>query len=563
MDRASRRWLSSRNVLGCAVAACVLLVYLYPLSLRIPLLDPDEGLHASIAQEMVERGDYLVPRNCGEPFRDKPIVYFLAEAASLRLFGMNEAAVRLPGVMFSLAGCVTTALLAWRLYDREVAGYALVAALTLVLPVMLTQSPAHDIALVPAINLLAICFWEQERATTRGELWRWLAGGAVCVAAAVLTKGLIGIAVFAVGIGLWAVATRSLTWRLVVRSAIVLLCGAVLASPWFLLMEQASPGYLKYYFIERHLMGFLTEAETHGEAPWYYYLAPVLGGAMPWLLYSVAAVAQLGSDDQHSHQSRATIWMAAWFVGGFLFLSIANSKLLTYSLPLFPPLAVLAGVAFCRFFRGTLSPLVRLGVATSFRAACLFGIFGPVVTLLVFDHFLHAPSPPSAYAVAVVAGIVIAAAWVMFERGELRMAFAIGIFWFPILFAALANGPFYVCAERHSQQELARQIAEMHPRPQRIIMIGQVAGSLLFYLPPDAREWFRAGRIEDTDGRTIDRLASLPADWVVAITDKELERTLHAEEVRRQWPELAGNFRVIAPATAVARRATLDGNQRR
>ena len=104
MDHASRR------LLLLAIVACVAMIYLYPLTLPTPLLDPDEGLHASIAQEMVERGDYVIPRFCGEPFRDKPIVYFVAEAASLRLFGMNEAAVRLPGMLFSLLGCVTTGL---------------------------------------------------------------------------------------------------------------------------------------------------------------------------------------------------------------------------------------------------------------------------------------------------------------------------------------------------------------------------------------------------------------------------------------------------------------------
>jgi 4-amino-4-deoxy-L-arabinose transferase-like glycosyltransferase len=278
MDQVSRRWLA------LAVIATVALVYLYPLTLSTPLLDPDEGLHASIAQEMVERGDYVIPRFCGEPFRDKPIVYFLAQAGSLQLFGMHEWAVRLPGVLFSLLGSFTTAALAWRFYDKEIASYALIASLTLVLPVMLTQSPAHDIALVPVINLLAICFWEQERAGTTRRLWCLLIGGAVCVALSLLTKGLIGIAVFAVGIGLYAIATKSVSWRLAGRSAFVLGCGAILASPWFLAMEAASPGYLNYYFVHRHLLGFATEAQTHGKAPWYYYAAPVLGGAMPWLL---------------------------------------------------------------------------------------------------------------------------------------------------------------------------------------------------------------------------------------------------------------------------------------
>lgn len=555
---------AARRLLLLAVVACVGMIYLYPLTLPTPLLDPDEGLHASIAQEMVERGDYLIPRFCGEPFRDKPIVYFLAEAVSLRLFGMNEAAVRLPGVLFSLLGCVTTGLLAWRLYDQEIAWYALVAALTLVLPAMLTQSPAHDIALVPAINLLAICFWEQEHAQAARVRWRWLVGGAVCVALALLTKGLIGIAVFAVGIALYAVVTRSYSWRQVGCCALVLAVGGVVASPWFLAMESASPGYLKYYFIDRHVLGFVTEGETHGAAPWYYYAAPVLGGALPWLLYSLAAVVQLALDEKRTKESRATAMLACWFVGGFLFLSIANSKLWTYSLPLFPPIAVLASVAFCRFFRGTLAPPVRIAVTSFFRLSCVSGVFGTVITLVVFDHFLEAPSPPVAYTIAVAAAALIAAALVLFERGRRRTAFVLGVLWFPVSVAALVNGPFQLFAECHSQRALAREISNREPLPQQLVMIGEEVGSLLFYLSPDERAWFRNGRIVETDGKTLDKLASMPADCVIAVKDKELDRTLHAEEVRRLSPGMAGNFRIIdLAARRVAERPPSETGSRR
>ncbi len=546
------------------IAVCVAVVYIYPLTLRTPLLDPDEGLHASIAQEMVESGDYLVPRFCGEPFRDKPILYFAAQAASLRVFGMNEAAVRLPGVLFSLLGCFTTWLLARRLFDNETAGLALAAALTLVLPVMLTQSPAHDIALVPAINLLAICFWEEGRATSVRMRWSYLMGGAVCVALALLTKGLIGIAVFAVGVGLYALVTRSLSWRLLARSALVLGSGVALASPWFLTMEAASPGYLHYYFIERHLMGFVTEAQTHGEASWYYYVAPVLGGSLPWLLYSIAAVTQWGIDEKASKESRATVWMACWFVGGFLFLSTANSKLMTYSLPLFPPLAVLAGVALSRFFQGTLAPAIATVVANTFRLACGVGVFGPVITLWVFDHFLGAPSPVAAYLLAAMAGIVIAVALGIFEFGDRRTAFTLGLFWFPILFAGLINGPFPKFANRHSQRELAQEIASYQTLPQRLVMIGEETGSFMFYLSPQQRNWFRDGRVVEASGRTTDHLASLPPGWVVAITDKELDRTLHAQEVRRLSPDMAGSFRIVASQVpGVSDRRTLEMVHRR
>ncbi|HEY3885148.1 MAG TPA: hypothetical protein VGL62_08070, partial [Vicinamibacterales bacterium] len=40
------------------------------------LFDPDEGLHAAIAQEMIERGTLVTPTFLGEPFYDKPILFF-------------------------------------------------------------------------------------------------------------------------------------------------------------------------------------------------------------------------------------------------------------------------------------------------------------------------------------------------------------------------------------------------------------------------------------------------------------------------------------------------------
>src|SRR5258705_6085232 len=199
------RW--SRSLLLVAIVACVVGIYVYPLALRTPLMDPDEGIHATIAQEMVERGDYVIPRYLGVPFRDKPILYSAAQAVSLRIFGMNEAAVRLPGFLFALLGCATTAVLAWRMFDAESVMYATLASLTLVLPAVLTQSPAHDVALVPFINLFMLSFWEQETAINARHRWIWVLVMSASVALAILTKGLIGLAVIAPGIAAYALLT--------------------------------------------------------------------------------------------------------------------------------------------------------------------------------------------------------------------------------------------------------------------------------------------------------------------------------------------------------------------
>src|SRR3954470_12240476 len=139
--------LSSQRLCFLTVLVCAAAIYIYPLALPTPLTDPDEGLHARIAQEMVERGDYIIPRLSGKPFRDKPFLYSAAQALSLRTFGMNEGAVRAPGLFFGLFTAITTVLLARRMFDSETALYTALASLTLVTPIILTQSPAHDVAL--------------------------------------------------------------------------------------------------------------------------------------------------------------------------------------------------------------------------------------------------------------------------------------------------------------------------------------------------------------------------------------------------------------------------------
>ena len=61
-------------------AMVALVLVAAPLAANAPLFDPDEGLHAAIAQEMVLSGDYVTPTFLGEPFLDKPILFFWAEA---------------------------------------------------------------------------------------------------------------------------------------------------------------------------------------------------------------------------------------------------------------------------------------------------------------------------------------------------------------------------------------------------------------------------------------------------------------------------------------------------
>src|SRR6185295_18388622 len=88
------------------------------LSLR-PLLPVDETRYASVAWEMWNRGDFLVPHLNGVPYSDKPPLLFWLFHLGWRLFGVDEWWPRLVPALCSLANLFLTAALARRLWpDR-------------------------------------------------------------------------------------------------------------------------------------------------------------------------------------------------------------------------------------------------------------------------------------------------------------------------------------------------------------------------------------------------------------------------------------------------------------
>ena len=323
------------------VLAIAAVFFVLPLTLGIPLLDPDEGLHAAIAQEMVERGDWVTPRLLGEPFLDKPILFFWALAASIAALPDGEFAVKLPGLAFGALGALATALLAGRWFGRRAGWLGFIAYATLLLPLALAQAAVHDVALVPWTTLAMLALWQasEARGWQRACAFGALAG--VWLGLSILTKALTGVALIGLPFFVWTLVTRRLTPRLVAAGAVSLAVAVVLASPWYWAMEHANPGYLHYYFVERHLLGYATTTQLHGHRAWWYYLPILAGGALPWWPYALRTLRGVCTG-----QRPAVLLAWTWLVVDVGFLSLAGSKLLTYLLPAFPAIAVLAAVAW-------------------------------------------------------------------------------------------------------------------------------------------------------------------------------------------------------------------------
>ena len=75
---------------------------------KVHLFDWDEINFAESAREMIQTGNYMQVQINYEPFWEKPPLFFWMQVASMKAFGINEFAARLPN---AICGIVTLLVL--------------------------------------------------------------------------------------------------------------------------------------------------------------------------------------------------------------------------------------------------------------------------------------------------------------------------------------------------------------------------------------------------------------------------------------------------------------------
>ncbi len=491
-----------------------------PLIASTPLLDPDEGLHAAIAQEMVLRADYVTPTFLGEPFFDKPILFFWTEALSLRLFGMNETAVRIPPLVFGLLGMLSVTWLGRRLFGETPALIAGIVYASMLLPLGVSQVAVHDIGLVP---FMCVAMWCVLRAGGSRRPWLWGLPLGICLGLSILTKGLVGVVFVGMFSAWFALAHRDELTPIATALVIGGVVAAIVAAPWYAAMERAHPGYLHYYFVERHLQGYFTATQRHAGRPWWYYAPIVVGGTLPWTGYFAGAVRTSGSPSTR----RVILVLWVWLAVGLVFLSFGESKLITYVLPLFPGLAILIGAYVARVWHAKDPAADAPGDGFRFGLGLQIAVltFLPLVlALILLERYGFQSAIAWSGAVAAIP-IIAFAGWRTWRARTLpayiaNVSIAIAACVMTLVFFIAPGATRWMTAE-----PLAQALNAMDRLPPRVLVLDERLGSLIFYLAPTLRAEATHDRILTSSWVGVtDRLRVDPDAEIIAVRDDELPR---------------------------------------
>jgi 4-amino-4-deoxy-L-arabinose transferase-like glycosyltransferase len=308
------------------------------------LWDPDEGRYSDVAHQMLDLGDWIVPRLDPErPHFTKPPMTYWTVAASLRALGSDEWAARLPNAL----AFVLTALLVMQIARHlGMSNPAFAAGLwaTLVGPVAAANALTTD-TLLTLFETLAVAGFvasglvEDDGRPRAGALRVMWAGFAL----AFLTKGPPGLLPLAAIVTFTAWRRRRHLGRLFEPLGLGLF--AIIGLGWYVALIWRSPDLL-HYFLVHETVGRVATGEHHRNAGWlgwlYVYAPTFLVGSLPWLAIvpvrgarrdaTGVAVAGLTPD--------ARWFLGLWFLVPLAVFVLARSRLPLYVLPLFVPLGL-------------------------------------------------------------------------------------------------------------------------------------------------------------------------------------------------------------------------------
>jgi 4-amino-4-deoxy-L-arabinose transferase-like glycosyltransferase len=296
-----------------------------------PLFDEDEGAFSEATREMIASGNYAVTTLNGAPRYDKPILIYWLQALSIKIFGLNEFAVRFPSSVASTLWALLIFLFTKRLYNFQRAFLSTFFMATTLQITIISKAAIADALLNFFLAASMFCiylFYHFDRK-------RYLYGVFVFSALGVITKGPVSVLIPVAVSFIFFLANKELSrWTRAVFNPIAITLFLVIAVPWYVLayFEQGND-FLRGFFLHHNLNRFKTPLEGHAGSI-LYYIPVLIFGMIPYTTLVLGAAARF----KDTIQDKLSMYCVIWFSFVFVFFSLSGTKLPHYIIYGYTPL---------------------------------------------------------------------------------------------------------------------------------------------------------------------------------------------------------------------------------
>ena len=351
--------LASRLAWIALILTALYLCYFHNLG-TIGLVGPDESRYAWIARDMVETGDWVTPRLYGKPWFEKPPLYYWGAALSFKLFGVGEAAARLPSAVSALLATLALAWLVRRLSGVEPARWLMLFLPTTVGMTGFSHAAATDMPFSAMLTIAMVCaafvlrlVRDEHTPVLPRTPWLALIVFGFFLGLAVLAKGPAAIVLAGGTVLLWAVSTKR--WRDAFRCLhpVAIASFSLTALPWYIICSRRNPDFFRVFIVEHNFRRYLTPEFQHIQ-PFWFYLPVTLLAIFPWTILLIPLSKQvLETIRGRGPELDSTLFFLSSVAFPLVFFSVSQSKLPGYILPAIPPLVLLLAASLSARLRSS------------------------------------------------------------------------------------------------------------------------------------------------------------------------------------------------------------------
>jgi len=368
--------------------------------------DPDEAHYAEASREMLRTGDWLAPYYNGQPYFDKPILFYWFQAAGMAVAGENETGARLGPAVVAIALVAATIWLGTVLFSFEIGftGGLLLAA----------SPPVFALARYAILDMIFTAFLfggvsliAAAALKDRPHL-QW--PGYVLIALSVVTKGPLSFVLCGLAFGVALLASADVRRRLLALNWISgLLLVVLLSLPWFIYMWlRFRDAFVQGYFFDENVSLFASNRFNTKFDP-LFYVRVLAAGLLPW---TGLAIGKLW-DDAKAYRGKTldsgSILLWCWTIAIVAFFTASRFKLDHYVFPAAPALCLICARGWAEFrtrVGTTANTATRLGAQTIGPILVLAGAGGGYFMIARLDLPNAAILAP---AVMLVAGVIVTA----------------------------------------------------------------------------------------------------------------------------------------------------------
>jgi 4-amino-4-deoxy-L-arabinose transferase-like glycosyltransferase len=320
---------------------------------EVDLFDWDEINFAEAAREMLTTGDYLTVRIDYEPFHEKPPLFIWLQVISMKVFGVNEFAARLPNALIGVLSLLFLFYIGIKLIDEKFGLLLVLTYSSSILPHFYFKTglidPAFNLLMFGSIYFLFRSFNEKipnssnnvnnnikDKAKTKIN-YLLLAG--ILDGLAILTKGPVGyLLVIITAFIFWLFNKKGIKLPLL-EFVLFTLMAFVPIILWYIALGAQYGFKLIPEFINYQIRLFSTQDAGHG-GPIYFHLIVLLFGVFPSSVFAFRGFRKQIQDIENIKQF--SLWMMILLLVVLVIFSIVKTKIIHYSSLAYYPIAFFA-----------------------------------------------------------------------------------------------------------------------------------------------------------------------------------------------------------------------------